>query len=439
MKTAFQSIKGTFDILPDEYVADGTTIFGSSSWNFVESRLRETFQRFGMKEIRTPILEPTELIARGVGQLTDIVSKEMFAFERGDTNYVLRPEITAPVMRAYLEHHLDQKGGAQRLFYVGPCFRAERPQKGRYRQFHQFGCEIIGTPDPRADAEVIAAMMAVYRSFGILDTRLRLNSLGDAESRPRYREALKTYLEPYAGELSEVGRQRLQTNPLRILDTKDEKERRLLEGAPILSDYIDDESRHHFDQVKLLLGDLGVTFEEDALLVRGLDYYTRTAFELESANLGAQSALAGGGRYDLLAKEIGSEENVPAVGFAAGMERLFLALAAQNISFPERLDPDVFFVALGEEAERWAFKTANVFRAEGLSAGIDLKGRSMKAQMREANRQRARFAVIVGQDELTSGVAQVKNMQTGEQKNVTFSDLLSAMRAESERLLSSES
>ncbi len=438
MKTAFQSIKGTFDILPDKYVAEGTTIFGSSDWCFVESKLRETFQRFGMKEIRTPILEPTELIARGIGQLTDIVSKEMFAFERGDTNYVLRPEITAPVMRAYLEHHLDQKGGPQRLFYIGPCFRAERPQKGRYRQFHQFGCEVIGSPDPRADAEVIAAMMAVYRSFGLADTRLRLNTLGDAESRPRYREALRAYLEPYAGELSEVSRQRLRTNPLRILDTKDEKERRLLEGAPVLTDFIDDESRRHYEQVKMLLGDLGVTFEEDPYLVRGLDYYTRTAFELESPDLGAQSALAGGGRYDLLAKEIGSEEEVPAVGFAAGMERLFLAMAAQDKSFSASPNPDVFFVALGEEAERWAVKMANAFRNEGLIAVIDLKGRSMKAQMREANRQNARFAVIVGQDELAAGEAQVKNMQAGEQKNVPFSDLLRTIRAEREAMIASE-
>src|SRR5690606_5189820 len=262
--------------------------------------------------------------------------------------YVLRPEITAPVMRAYLQHHLDQRGGVQKLFYIGPCFRAERPQKGRYRQFHQFGCEVIGSEDARADAETIAVMMAVYRAFGIAEYRLRLNSLGDAESRPRYREALRAYLEPYADQLSETSRRRLEANPLRILDTKDERERRLLDDAPRLVDFIDDASRAHYEEVKGLLSDLGVAYEEDPFLVRGLDYYTRTAFELESPNLGAQSALAGGGRYDLLAVEIGAKQPVPAVGFAAGMERLFLALDAQGVELPASPRPDAFFVALGD-------------------------------------------------------------------------------------------
>lgn len=428
MKTSFQNIKGTFDILPEETISDGTTIAGTAAWQYVEATIRDVMARYNFQEIRTPILEPTELIARGVGQLTDIVSKEMFAFERGDTNYVLRPEVTAPVMRAYLQHHLGQKGGVQKLFYIGPCFRAERPQKGRYRQFHQFGCEVIGSEDARADAEVIAVMTAIYRAFGIDDTKLRLNTLGDEHSRPRYREALRAYLEPHAGELSPTSRQRLEANPLRILDTKDEKERRLLEGAPALIDFIDEASRAHYDELKSLLSDLGIRYEEDPFLVRGLDYYTRTAFELESANVGSQSALAGGGRYDLLAQEIGSKDPVPSVGFAAGMERLFLALSAQGTPLPHPGAPDVFLVALGDEAVRWAFGEAQRLRDAGLRVAYDLKGRSMKAQMREANRQNAPVTVIVGQDELTAERAQVKVMASGEQSEIAFPDLVAYLK-----------
>ncbi|MGI9175377.1 MAG: histidine--tRNA ligase [Rhodothermales bacterium] len=423
MAALFQSIKGTFDVLPDAVEADGTLVAGSAAWQFVEATIREVMARFHMQEIRTPILEPTELVARGVGQGTDIVSKEMFAFERGDAHYVLRPEVTAPVMRAYLQHHLDQRGGAQRLYYIGPCFRAERPQKGRYRQFHQFGCEIIGTPDPRADAEVIACWMAVNDALGITETTLRLNTLGDPTSRQAYREALRAYFAPYADDLSPTSRQRLETNPLRILDTKDENERRLLADVPLLVDHVSDEDRAHYETVKELLGDLGIAFVEDPLLVRGLDYYTRTAFELESPDLGAQSALGGGRRYDGLAEAIGSKQPVPAVGFAAGLERLFLALAAKETALPEQPVPDVFLVALGDAAQRWTFGEAQRQRAAGLRVALDLKGRSMKAQMREANRQSAPYTVIVGEQELAERRAQVKTMETGEQTDVPFDEL----------------
>ncbi|MCH8962195.1 MAG: histidine--tRNA ligase, partial [Bacteroidetes bacterium] len=258
MKTTFQNIKGTFDILPDTSTLDGAPGAGSATWQYVEATIREVMRRFAYEEIRTPILEPTELIARGIGQLTDIVSKEMFAFKRGDTHYVLRPEVTAPVIRAYLQHRLDQRGGVQKLYYIGPCFRAERPQKGRYRQFHQFGGEVIGSADARADAEVIALMMAVYRALGVETSRLRINTLGDEHSRPRYKEALRQYFEPYQNELSETSRQRLTRNPLRIFDTKIEKERRLLDGAPLLVDFIDDDSRLHYEDVKAFLNDLDI-------------------------------------------------------------------------------------------------------------------------------------------------------------------------------------
>ena len=422
---AFRNITGTFDVLPDESQADGSVIPGSAGWRHLEQTVHEVMARFNMQEIRTPILEPTELVARGVGQLTDIVSKEMFAFERGDTQYVMRPEVTAPVMRAYLQHHLDQRGGVQKLYYIGPCFRAERPQRGRYRQFHQFGSELIGTPDPRADAETIAAMMAVYEALGLREMRLRLNSLGDESSRPTYKNILREYLEPHAHELSQTSRERLRTNPLRILDTKDEKERKLLAHAPLLVEHLGDEERAFYDEVKRILRDLGIEYEEDPFLVRGLDYYTHTTFELESPNLGAQSALAGGGRYDLLAEELGSNTRVPAVGFAAGFERLILALAAEGIALPGSRPPHAFLVALGDEATRRVLPLAQELRKGGIRTGLDLKGRSMKAQMREANRQQARYTVIIGDDEIAAERAQVKRMDDGEQSEVAFTDLVS--------------
>lgn len=418
-----RNITGTYDILPYALSSDGAHDHASWMWRHVEKTISDVLSRYAFSEIRTPVLEPTELIARGIGALTDIVSKEMFAFEREDTHYVLRPEVTAPVMRAYLQHHLDQQGGIQKLYYIAPCFRAERPQKGRYRQFFQFGCEIIGAEGPLADAEAISAMMAVYSAFGIGNMRLRINSLGDENSRPKYREALQAYFKPFESELSETSRRRLEQNPLRILDTKDEKERRLLEDAPLLTDFIDDNSRAAYDVLKGLLSDMDIAYQEDPFLVRGLDYYTQTAFELESDDLGAQSALAGGGRYDLLALEVGSKKPVPAVGFAAGMERLFIALDEAGKPFPDAPSPDVYIVSLGEEALHWALPEANQFRAAGLKVALDLKGRSMKAQMREANRLGVRFVVIVGSDELQSRKVTVKNMETSEQEEVELDAL----------------
>ncbi|MDX1531811.1 MAG: histidine--tRNA ligase, partial [Rhodothermales bacterium] len=305
-------------------------------------------------------------------------------------------------------------------------------QKGRFRQFHQFGTETLGTEDPRADAEAIACMVAVYRAFGITDTRLRLNTLGEPADRRRYTDALRDFLRPHADRLSETSRRRLDANPLRILDTKAEHEQELLEGAPPLIDFVDDASRDHYAAVKALLDALGIAYGEDPRLVRGLDYYTRTTFELESPDLGAQSALAGGGRYDGLAEALGGKQAVPAVGFAAGFERLFLALQAQEADLPGGPIPDAFFVALGDEAQATVFRLAEGLRADGLRVGLDLRGRSFKAQMREANRQDARFAVIVGQDELAAEAAQLKDMETGEQRAVPFDALADVLRTTSD-------
>ncbi|NBB73643.1 MAG: histidine--tRNA ligase [Bacteroidetes bacterium] len=432
MSTSFQNIKGTFDILPDAYRDGGTRIASSAEWHHVESTIRDVMARFNIEEVRTPIFEPTELVARGIGEHTDIVTKEMFAFERSGTNYVLRPEVTAPVMRAFLQHHLEQRGGVQKLFYIGPCFRAEQPQKGRYRQFHQFGIEIVGADDPRADVEGIAVMMAVYRAFGIDNMTLRINTLGTPDDRAAYVDALRDYLEPHRDELSETSQRRLEKNPLRILDTKLEHEQEIVQDAPRLIAFVDDESRRDYDAAKALLDDIGIDYEEDPFLVRGLDYYTRLTYELESPDLGAQSALAGGGRYDLLAQALGSSDPVPATGFAAGMERLFLAIEAAGTDLPAPPKPDVFIAALGDEAERWVFRTAQTLRAEGLSVALDLKGRSLKAQMKEANRQDAPYTLIIGGNELDAGSAQVKEMASGEQVEVAFEDLAAYLKQRNE-------
>ena len=423
----FRSIRGTFDVLPDAPDTGDSPVPPTPAWRHAEGVVRGVMERFAFEEIRTPVLEPLDLVARGVGGTTDIVQKEMFTVERTKETYVLRPEVTAPVMRAYLQHHLDQRGGAQKLYYVGPCFRAERPQKGRYRQFHQFGTELIGSDDPRADVEAIANLRAVYDAFGLTGTRLRLNTLGDAADRPAYRAALQDYFAPHAEALSETSRQRLAANPLRILDTKAPHERALLADAPRIADYVGDDARAHYAAVRDLLGALDIPYVEDPLLVRGLDYYTRTVFELESDDVGAQSALAAGGRYDGLAEAVGSKRPVPAVGYAAGFERLFLALEAQAYAFPDAPSPDVFVVALGDAAQRAALPLAHRLRQSGRAVDLALGARSMKAQMKAADRSGARRTVILGEDELAAGVVQLRDLESGEQRPVPLDRLADAL------------
>ena len=427
----FQTIRGTFDVLPTTHDSGGSRVPGTPAWRHVEGVVRDVMARHAFEEIRTPVLEPVELVARGVGATTDIVTKEMFTVERSRETYVLRPEVTAPVMRAYLQHHLGARGGATRLFYLGACFRAERPQKGRFRQFHQFGTELLGTDDARADAEVIANLVAVYAAFGVTGTRLRLNTLGDAVDRPAFRDALREHLAPHAGDLSETSRQRLATNPLRLLDTKDERERALLADAPRLTDFVGPEARDHYAALKGYLDALSIAYVEDPTLVRGLDYYTRTVFELESDALGAQSALGAGGRYDGLAEAVGSKTPVPAVGYAAGIERLFLALDAQGVSLPEAPRPAACLVALGDAAEQHALVLARDLRAAGLAVDVALAapggGRSVKAQMKAAARSGARHAVILGDDELARGAAAVRDLDAGTQADVPLDALANAL------------
>lgn len=409
----FTTHSGMVDILPDEAI----------KWQFVEKIIRETAKAYHFGEIRTPIMEQTPLIARGVGELTDIVSKEMFAFNRGDDQYVLRPEGTAPVARAFVEHRLEQRGGIQKLFYIGAMFRAERPQKGRQRQFHQFGAEIIGSADPIADAETMAFMVEVYRKIGISNTTLKINSVGDPESRKAYKTALQDYYRPNLAKLSEISQNRFETNPMRILDSKEQEDQLLNENAPLITDYLNEESSAHFAKVKAHLDGLGISYVESPHLVRGLDYYTKTAFELVSPDLGSQDALGGGGRYDLLIEEIGGQAT-PAVGFASGIERLIIACDALGITLGNAPALDVYIVTRGEEAANWAIKHAALLRADGLSVSFDYAGRSIKAQMKEANRENAKYAIIVGETELESGQFTLRNMLESTEESYSFNDIL---------------
>jgi histidyl-tRNA synthetase len=403
---------GMVDILPDDV----------RKWQYLEQLIRTEAGRFNLEEIRTPIMEQTELIVRGLGQLTDIVSKEIFEFSRGNDNYVLRPELTAPVVRAYVEHHLEQRGGSQKLYYIGPMFRAERPQKGRQRQFHQFGVEVIGSDDPVADVEVIAFMLHIYNKVGIKNTTLKLNSIGDPESREAYKTALKDHLKPNFDKLSEVSKERFNKNPLRILDSKEEEDQPFIDSAPLITDYLSEESIHHYQKVKEYLTDLGIAFEEDPHLVRGMDYYTETAFELISPDLGSQDALAGGGRYDLLVEEIGGQPT-PAVGFAAGMERLMIACEELGITLGDEKSVDVYIVTLGDAARKWGLSHLPKIRNLGVSATMDYKGRSMKAQMKDADRENARYAIIVGDHELESERFTFRDMKNSEEEALPFSKI----------------
>lgn len=408
---------GMVDILPDE----------ARKWQALEKLIRTEAEKFNFEEIRTPIMEQTELIVRGLGQLTDIVSKEIFSFSRGEDNYVLRPELTAPVVRSFVENHLDQRGGSQKLFYIGPMFRAERPQKGRQRQFHQFGVEVLGSDDAVADVEAISFMIHIYQKLGITNTTLKLNSVGDPESREKYKAVLKEHLKPNYDKLSDISKKRFDKNPLRILDSKEEEDRPFVETAPLITDYLNEESQIHYSKVKEYLTDLGIHFEEDPYLVRGMDYYTRTAFELISPDLGAQDALAGGGRYDLLVEEIGGQPT-PAVGFAAGMERLLIACEELGIPLGSEKSVDVYIVTLGDAARKWGVSKLPFLRNAGISATMDYMGRSMKAQMKDANRENASFTIIVGENELSEGKFTFRNMKVSEESSLSFDEILAKLK-----------
>ena len=412
--------RGTKDILPDTV----------AQWTHVEKVIRELCARYGYHEIRTPIFEHTELFLRGIGETTDVVEKEMYTFtDRGERSLTLRPENTASVVRSYLQNKLYAADALVKLFYIGSMFRYDRPQAGRYREFHQFGVEALGEASPAVDAEIIVLAVEFLRALGLQELKLHLNSVGCPKCRPVYRERLQEFFRPHLEELCTDCRSRFERNPLRLLDCKNEHCHALAEDAPRITDCLCDECRTHFAEVQSYLTAAGVPFELDANLVRGLDYYTKTAFEVKYTPLGAQSAVAGGGRYDGLVEEVGGPPT-PGIGFAVGLERVLLALEKQGL-LPENQEAvDVFVVALGEEAQIPAFKLLRELRAAKLSAAMDFAGRSMKAQMKQANKKNARFVAILGEDEVKEASALLKDMKTSEQKKLALKDFVPALCVE---------
>ncbi len=411
----YQKIKGTRDILPEEI----------GRWQAAETVIHQVMARFGFSEIRPPIFEETELFARSIGQLTDIVSKEMYTFiDRGEKSLTLRPELTAGVVRAFIENSLGKKQPLNKLYYLAPVFRQENPQAGRLRQFHQFGAEILGSADPIADMEAIALSIAIYRAFQLDHFLVKINSVGDPACREAYKDKLRDYLRPRLPQLCKTCQQRFEKNPLRILDCKEAGCRAETAAAPKIVEALCDNCARHFSRVQQLLDAAGMKYEVDFRLVRGLDYYTRTAYEITSSQLGAQDALCGGGRYDLLVEELGGEAT-PAVGFAAGMERLLMVLEKTGWQPATVKAPLVFLAPLGEAAVLWAAPITTQLRQAGMTVEMDLLGRGLKAQLREANRQQARFAVIVGDNELQTQRAAVRDLATSQQTEIAMADLIS--------------
>jgi histidyl-tRNA synthetase len=401
-------------------------------WQRMEDVARRVLRKACFSEIRTPVFERTDLFERGVGEATDIVSKEMYTFEsRSGDRLTLRPENTAGVVRAYLEHGLRTAFPSPvRLWYIGPMFRYERPQKGRQRQFHQVGVEVLDTQDPRADAEVILVACEYLRALGLDDLTVDLNSLGDPEDRARFRDALVKYLLSVKDRLDPDSVDRIERNPLRVLDSKNEGTREALKDAPSILEHLGDEARAHFDEVQALLAAADVKVKVVPTLVRGLDYYTRTTFEIQSEKLGAQSTVCGGGRYDGLVEELGGP-HVPAVGWALGLERLAIILEETfGPMEPER--PAAYLIAMGDEAKRQILPLARDLRRDGVRCEIGVSGGGFGKQFKAADRRGARFAVVLGEDEIARGIVSVKELSTGEQKEVARADLAGHLLAGAE-------
>ena len=416
----YRAVKGTKDIFPDEI----------TSWKYIEGIIHRVVGLYGFQEIRTPVFEYTDLFQRSIGSTTDIVGKEMFSFrpEPDGRSVTLRPEMTAGVMRAFLQANLSSASPVHKLYYIAELFRKERPQAGRQRQFSQFGAEMLGASSPEAVAEVIDMMMQVFTSLGVSGLRLRINTLGDFDDRVRYREALRAYLEPHSGLLDAPSRERLDKNPLRILDSKNPDIQSVIADAPKLHDFLNPSAKAEFDQVVLYLDQKSIEYVIDPLLVRGLDYYCHTAFEVVSPELGAQDAIGGGGRYDGLARELGSKSDIPAVGFAVGMERLLITMEKQGLLrhiVPS--GPRVYIVLQNEELKTHALSACDLLRRSGIRTEMDLCGRSMKAQMREANRQHADYALFVGSSEVESQAYGFKNLRTSEQDVLSIREVIARL------------
>ena len=398
-------------------------IYGEDAEIFrkTENVLRETVRKYGFKEIIPPVLEYSELFERSVGEGTDIVEKEMYTFtDKGGRSVTLRPEMTASVARAYVEHHFETMPSPLKLFYIGPCFRYEKPQKGRYREFYQFGVEVLGDESPLLDAEVISLAYEVAENLGLENLKVRLNSIGCKKCRPQYKKVLQEALKPHYDELCEDCKRRFYTNPLRILDCKKEKDE-LKNSLPKITDYLCDECKEHFEKVKKYLDMMNIPYELDNTLVRGLDYYTKTVFEVVSGHLGAQNALLGGGRYDYLIEELGGR-HTPGLGFAIGMERLVEVMKAQG---SEKGEEKLIYIAYMDGLEKNAFSVASMIRNAGFTAIIDSKGGSIGKQLKHASKRNASFTVIIGEEEAEKGTVQLKDMKKKKQKEVEIEELVS--------------
>ncbi|MEG2337888.1 MAG: histidine--tRNA ligase [Clostridium sp.] len=409
--------RGTKDVLPSE----------AYKWQHIEKAAREVASAFSAHEIRTPVFEHTELFLRGVGETTDIVQKEMYTFmDKGDRSITLKPEGTAPAARSFIENNLgvDQQ---LKMYYITPCFRYERPQAGRLREFHQFGVEFFGASGYEADAELISLAIAYLKKLGIEGLKVNINNLGCKECRTKYNDALKDYLRSNMESLCETCNTRFEKNPLRIIDCKNPGCKEIAKDVPVIIDYVCDGCREHFDGLKNELDFMGINYVVDPYIVRGLDYYTKTVFEIISEDIGAQSTICGGGRYDSLIEECGGK-TTPAVGFAVGLERLILTLEGMGIEINKPEGVKIFIAALGDEAKTYASKLAQDLRLEGISCERDLLSRSLKAQMKYANKLGAKYSIVLGENELKENKASLKNMETSESVDITLSDLVTIMK-----------
>ena len=413
------AIKGTLDLLPKE----------SCKTQYIEAAVREIAENYGFLEMRTPVFEHTELFQRSVGETTDVVQKEMYTFEdKGGRSITLRPEGTAGAARAFLEHGLFNDALPQKIYYLTSCYRYEKPQAGRLREFHQFGVESFGAGTPAADAEIISLAHAVFRYLGVQNLTLEINSIGCPECRKKFQEALKAYFESCREQLCDTCKSRLERNPMRILDCKSPVCSEIAAGAPKILDYLCDDCRAHFDAVQKYLQAMDIAFTVNPTIVRGLDYYTRTVFEFVSSEIGAQGTVCGGGRYDGLLEELGGKP-MPACGFGMGIERLLLLMEAQGVPFPEPKKCDVYLVSMGEEAGLKAAALAEQLREEGLSAQFDTVGRGLKAQMKYADKIGAAYTVVLGDAELESRRVNLKNMRDGTQTELDLDDFVGAFQS----------
>lgn len=410
---AIKAPKGTKDTMPRD----------SYKVQYIEKEFSELCCLYGFREVRTPMFESTELFNRGVGETTDIVQKEMYTFEDlGHRSITLKPEGTSPAVRAFIESHDYAEMQPTKYYYDTPCFRYERPQAGRLREFHQFGVENFGTPDMMADAEVIALASDFIKKIGIEDVELRINSVGCRECRPVYRKALQDYLRPYYEDLSDISKDRFEANPMRIIDSKDITDQRIAKDAPYMLDYLCDDCKAAFEALKTNLDAMGISYVVDPRIVRGLDYYTKTAFEFVTTKIGAQGTVCGGGRYDHLVEEIGGP-SIPGVGFGLGKERLLILMEQNDIIVDDPNVPDISVSFIGDKARLYALDLVHKLRACGVSAIIDTLNRNLKGQMKYANKLNARYSVVIGENEIEKGIVTLKNMNSGEQKEINAIDI----------------